>query len=307
MSEDKKILVTLDGSKRAERTIDYLCSFKPFKEKHLTLFNITTPVPETYYDLSRNAFSKVAVSQVKAWEMGQKKMMADFMENTRKALISAGFESGGIEVKLERCVQGITRGILKEVQSGEYEALVIRRRGTENSILGVTMGSVAAKLVEKQDSIPLIVAGTREIKHYLCIAVDGSDGSMRAVRFTAGIMGKFDCRILLCAVMRAAKPTGTDDPFAEMSNQAYSRLEQALAASKDVLVEAGISEDRIETRLIEGASSRAAAVLDTARKAECDTLVMGRKGRSEVENFDLGRIPRKIIYSSRKFSIWMIP
>ena len=71
--------------------------------------------------------------------------------------------------------------------------------------------------------------------------------------------------------------------------------------------QAGIPEDRIETRLIQGAQSRAGALLDKARAAKCDTIVMGRKGVSDVENFDLGRIPRKIIYASRKFTIWLIP
>ncbi|MGD9687410.1 MAG: universal stress protein, partial [Desulfobacter sp.] len=62
MSDEKRILVTLDGSKRSKRTIDYLCSFTPFKTRQVTLFNITTPVPEAYYDLNQNSFGKIAVS-----------------------------------------------------------------------------------------------------------------------------------------------------------------------------------------------------------------------------------------------------
>ncbi|MDD4272991.1 MAG: universal stress protein [Desulfobacter postgatei] len=310
MSDEKRILVTLDGSKRSKRTVDYLCSFTPFKTRQVTLFNITTPVPEAYYDLNQNSFGKIAVSQVKAWEMGQKTIMTEFLKETRQKMITAGYVPANIEVKLSKQEKGVARGILNEIEINEYHTLVIRRKGSANSIMGVTMGGVAAKLVEKADKIPLIIAGTREIQHYLCIAVDGSAGSKRAIQYTAEIMGKTDCRILLCAIMRTtvtdSVPEGKD-PFVDMSIQAKFKLENALAEAKENLTQAGIPNDRIETRLIQGAESRAGALLDTARAAKCDTIVLGRKGVSDVEAFDLGRIPRKIIYASRKFTIWLIP
>ncbi|NDY72770.1 universal stress protein [Desulfobacter hydrogenophilus] len=310
MSTEKKILVTLDGSKRSKRTVDYLCSFKPFRDTKVTLFNITTPVPEAYYDLTRDSFSNISVSQIKAWEMGQKTIMTEFLKEARQKMIAAGYKPDNIGMKLVSRSKGVARGVLDEIKNNEYHSLVIRRRGNANSMLGVTMGGVAAKLVEKASSIPLIIAGTHEIKHYLCIAVDGSPGSKHAIQYTADMMAKTICRILLCAIMRTtvtdSVPEGKD-PFVDMSLQAKRTLDEALAEAKQILTQAGIPEDRIETRLIQGAQSRAGALLDKARAAKCDTIVMGRKGVSDVENFDLGRIPRKIIYASRKFTIWLIP
>lgn len=310
MPDEKKILVTLDGSKRAQRTVDYLCRFKPFKTRQVTLFNITTPVPEAYYDLTRDSFSKIAVSQVKAWEMGQKTIMTEFLKEARRKMIAAGYVPENIEIKLAGREKGVARGILNELKNNAYHSLVIRRRGSTNSIIGVTMGGVAAKLVEKANMIPLIIAGTREIQHYLCVAVDGSAGSRNAIRYTADMMKKTDCRILLCAIMRTtvadSVPEGKD-PFVDMSLRAKRKLNDALVEAKEILTQAEIPEDRIETRLIQGAESRAGTLLDTARAAKCDTIVLGRKGVSDVENFDIGRIPRKIIYASRKFTIWLIP
>ena len=310
MSDEKRILVTLDGSKRSKRTVDYLCGFNPFKTRQITLFNITTPVPEAYYDLTQNSFSKIAASQVKAWEMGQKTIMTEFLKEARQTMIAAGYAPENIEVKLSNREKGVARGILNEIGSNEYHTLVIRRRGSANSIMGITMGGVAAKLVEKADKIPLIIAGTREIQHYLCIAVDGSPGSRHAIQYTAEMMGRTDCRILLCAIMRTtvtdSVPEGKD-PFVDMSLHAKWKLEDALTEAKAILTQAGIPDDRIEARLIQGAESRAGALLDTARAAKCDTIVLGRKGVSDLDTFDLGRIPRKIIYASRKFTIWLIP
>lgn len=310
MSDEKKILVTLDGSKRSQRTVDYLCTFKPFRGRNLTLFNITTPVPEAYYDLTRDAFSNVSATQVKAWEMGQKTIITEFLKEARRKMIAAGYIPDNIEIKLVDRSKGVARGILDEIKNNEYHSLVIRRKGSENSIIGVAMGGVAAKLVEKADFIPLIIAGTREIRHYPCVAVDGSPGAVRAIRYTADMMANTDCRILLCAIMRTSVNDSTlqgQDPFADLALWARQKLNDALIEAKEIMIQAGIQEDRIETRLVQGAQSRAGALLDTARAAECDTIVMGRRGISDVENFDMGRIPRKIIYASRKFTIWLIP
>ncbi len=310
MSDNKKILATLDGSKRSERTVDYLCRFKPFRNRKVTLFNITTPVPEAYYDLTQDFFNQMAVPQVKAWEIGQKTIMTDFLKEARRKMIDAGYTPDNIELKLTNREKGVARDILNEIKNNQYHGLVIRRKGSANSIIGVTMGGVAAKLVEKADSIPLMIAGTREIQHDLCIAVDGSAGAKRAIQYTADMMGKTNCRILLCAIMRSTVTDSVPEgkaPFIDMYLQAKSQLNEALAAAKQVLTQTGISKDRIEARLIQGARSRAGALLDTARAAKCDTIVMGRKGVSDVDNFDLGRIPRKIIFASRKFTIWLIP
>nr|WP_319396081.1 universal stress protein [uncultured Desulfobacter sp.] len=310
MSDEKKILVTIDGSKRSKRTIDYICNFKPFRDRNITLLNITTPVPEAYYDLTRDAFSNISAGQVKAWEMGQRTIITEFLKEARQRMIAAGYKPDNIEIKIVDQSRGIARGILDELKSNEYQSLVIRRKGRENSILSLAMGGVAAKLVEKADFIPLIIAGTREIRHYQCVAVDGSPGGMRAVRYTADMMANTNCRILLCSIMRTtvtdSAPQGKD-PFADLALWAHDKLNSALAEAKEILTQAGIPEERIETRIVQGAQSRAGALLDTARATECDTIVMGRRGMSDVESFDMGRIPRKIIYASRKFTIWLIP
>jgi nucleotide-binding universal stress UspA family protein len=310
VSDKKKILVALDGSKRSGKTVDYLCRFKPFRDKKIILFNITTPVPEVYFDLTQDAFNKISVSQVKSWEMGQKTVMTEFLKEARRKMIAAGYQPDNIELKVTSLEKGVARDILNEIKNNEYHGLVIRRRGNADAMIGVTMGGVAAKLVEKADAIPLIIAGTHEIQHGLCIAVDGSPGSRHAIQYTADMMAKTSCRILLCAIMRTTVPDSVhqgQDPFVDMSLWAKRKLNDALIEAKEILTQAGIPEDTIETRLIQGAQSRAGALLDKARAAKCDTIVMGRKGVSDVEDFDLGRISRKIIYASRKFTIWLIP
>ena len=303
MSENK-LLVTLDGSGRAGRTIEYLCSFKPLRRREVVLLNIATPVPETYYDLKDGSFGR-EMSRVKAWEMGQKATMEAFLHDARMRLVAAGYVPDSVQILTKSRKKGIARDIIEEAKKG-YDALVIRRRGSNNSLLAVNLGGVAAKLVDKVDSVPLIVAGVQQITHNLCVATDGSEGSLRAVRFVGKMIAGGGCRILLCSVLRDVAFRLSDDD-APVDDLALKTVKAGLEAARAELMGAGIPSECIEMKIVRHAKSRAGALVTAAGEAGCDTLVFGRKGLSRVEDFDIGRIPRKVIYGSRKLTVWLVP
>ncbi len=49
------------------------------------------------------------------------------------------------------------------------------------------------------------------------------------------------------------------------------------------------------------------AIVEAAKEENCDTIVFGRKGKSEVSNFDIGRVPWKVIHGAKKMTVWMVP
>ncbi|MFA5903196.1 MAG: universal stress protein [Desulfobacula sp.] len=304
-----KILVALDGSERAFRTIDYLCSFKPFLKKKLVLHNIITKVPMCYYDLKKDPFSANVTSEVRAWELSYKAKIEDFMEKARMKLIVSGFKPENISVVIAERKNGIARDILDEAKKG-YEALLIRRRGGSQTLLPFVLGSVSTKLVEKADQIPVILAGIQKVNHSLLLAIDGSEGSKRSVEFTAELIKNSDCRIVLCSVLRdfnlydvntrKTKPAG-------FVKAVFEELENASKDAESVLEKAGIQKKKITVKLIEGADSRSEAIIAAAMEEKCDTLVFGRKGKSNVDNFDIGSIPWKAIQGAREMTIWIVP
>lgn len=304
-----KILVALDGSERAHRTINYLCSFKPFFNKKLVLHNIITKVPMCYYDLKKDPFSANVTSEVRAWESSYKAQIQEFMEKARMELIAAGFRPEDISVVISERKNGIARDILDEAKKG-YEALLIRRRGGSQTILPIIMGSVSTKLLEKADSIPVILAGIQKVNHSLLIGIDGSEGARRAVEFTSKMIKNSDCKVVLCSVLRdfdlyneknqKIKPAG----FVKV---AFEDLEKAIQEAHGILEAAGIPKKKITVKLIQGADSRSEAIVSAAMEEKCDTLVFGRKGKSEVENFDIGTIPWKAIQGAREMTVWIVP
>jgi nucleotide-binding universal stress UspA family protein len=304
-----KILVALDGSERAFRTVQYLCSFKPFLKKKLVLHNIITKVPVCYYDLQKETFSAGATSAVYAWESAYKVQMEEFMEKARMQLIAAGFNPEAISIVIAERKSGIARDIMDEAKKG-YDALLIRRRGGSRTLLPFIMGSVSTKLVEKAGYIPIMLAGIQKVNHSLLLALDGSECSKRAVTFTANMIQNSDCRVVLCSVLRdfnlydgkagKKKPPG-------FVKAVFEELDAAIQSAENELEKAGIQKKRITVKLIQGADSRSEAIISAAMEENCDTLVFGRKGKSDVDNFDIGSIPWKAIQGAREMTVWIVP
>ncbi len=306
---DGRILVALDGSERSVRTIQYICSFKPFLKKDLVLQSIITKVPQCYYDLKKDPFSIAATSRVLAWESSFKAQMMEFMETARAKLLAAGFRPGQIRVSISERKNGIARDILEEAGKG-YDALLIRRRGGSQTLLPLVMGSVSTKLVEKASHLPLILAGNKQVNHSLLIAVDGSEGSRRAVEFVGKMIGDSDCRIVLCSVLRDFNLDAADNgkkKIAGFIKSAFEELEMALREAESLLEEAGIPRQKITVKLIQGAGSRTEAIVAGADQEKCDTLVFGRRGKSEIDDFEIGSIPWKAIQGAREMTVWIVP
>lgn len=308
---ENKILVALDGTERAFKTIEYLCGFKPFLKKELVLHNIMAKVPECYYDLEKDPSSYQAGSQVQAWELEYKAAMETFMEKSKTMLIGAGFKPQAVHIIIKERNKGIARDIMDEAQKG-YEALLIRRRGGAQSLLPLALGSVSTKLIEKTSGIPVMLAGVQTVNHSLLVAVDGSQGAKRAVEFVAKIVEGSPCKIVLCSVLRDFDVYDENrkkkkKQASDIIRTAFEEIETTVREAGEIFENAGIPKSRIVTKIIQGAESRADAIVHAAKEEGCDTLVFGRKGRSDVMDFDIGRVPWKVIHGAKEMTVWMVP
>lgn len=300
---ENKILVALDGSERSLKTIQYLCDFKPFIRKEIVLFNVFSAVPDCYWDVSSEAFSRNAMAQAMGWQHQRRKDMDLYMERAASLLISAGYPRKNITVKVQDRKKGIARDIIKEAGKGYY-AVLARRRGY-GALLHVVMGSTTTKLVENVSSVPILLAGLKKINHKLFMTVDGSEGSRRAVNFAVKSIAESDCRIVLCSVLRDYGLPDEKEVAAHVKSF-INAMQSAMDDAVDQFKAAGIPGDRIQRRVITGKKSRAAAIAETAEEEGCDTIVLGRRGTSNVEDFKIGRVPWKVIHAARKMTVWIV-
>ena len=110
MEFQNKMLVVLDGSERSFKTIEYLCDFKPFIGKEIALFNVFSSVPESYWDIGKEAFSRNAMSQAKGWELQRRKEMENYMERAKSMLVGAGYPEDNVTISIQTRDKGRGKG-----------------------------------------------------------------------------------------------------------------------------------------------------------------------------------------------------
>jgi len=304
----KKILVPLDGSERSLGTVRYITKIRPFQQMEVVLLYVHAGSPESYFDLGADPRSSGTVAYVRAWEIEQKKIATAYMEKAKRVLLHAGFPGDGVSVKIRKRRYGIARDIIKEAREG-YAAVVARRRGL-GALKGIVLGSVANKLLEKLDFIPFLLVGRTVAGNKILLGFDGSPGAMQAVRFVGSILGGTDCEICLVHVIRGSLDAKTEYRSFSLPREFIENAETDIASRLEeagkVLIQSGLNEDRISTKIVTGAPSRAAAIVEEARKENYDPIVLGRRGRSQVRSFFIGRVTNKVVHMARERTVWVV-
>jgi nucleotide-binding universal stress UspA family protein len=303
-----KILVLVDGSDRSINTVRYVARNPAFHPMQIVLFHVFNAVPECYWDLENDTRSKKVIIQAKAWEMHQAKIIKNYMLQAKQLLMKSGIPAESIETKVQKRKTGVARDIIREARNG-YAAVITRRRGV-GAIRSVVIGSVAAKLIEKIVFVPLILVGKRPSGNNILIGFDGSDDAMQAVKFVGTTLGNFDYKVQLLNVIRDNEfvmfKQQQDPPSEEYSQTVKNNMTSSLYLATKSLISYGFDPKSIATKIVRGKSSRAKTIADEARQYDFGTIVMGRKGRSRVRDFFIGRVTNKVIHIARDRTVWIV-
>jgi nucleotide-binding universal stress UspA family protein len=304
----KKILVPVDGSDRALNTVRYVAKVDLFRSMNIVLFHVFSSVPEGYWDLEKDPRSTSTVRQVKSWEVQQRKIINQYMEQANQFLLKAGLAPESITSKIQNRKKGIARDIIREARNG-YDAVVTRRRGM-TGLRRIVLGSVATKLLEKLTFIPLILVGKQTPNNKILLAFDGSENAASAVNFVGSLLGEFDYEVSLFNVIRS---NGEGQPEYQhiFSSKEYTRaaskeMASALKAAQTELIDAGFKANKVSTQIVTKTTSRAGAIADRAKQEDFGTIVMGGKGHSRVRDFFIGRVANKVIQIARDRTVWVI-
>jgi nucleotide-binding universal stress UspA family protein len=299
----QKVLVAIDGSAKSMETIGFLPSLESLRHAKIVLYHVFNAVPECYWDIAKEPKAVKVVPTVRAWQAEQEKIIKTYMDNARATLVKAGFPERNVKVLIRKRKKGVARDIIAEAHEG-YDAVVMRRRGF-TLLPSVIMGSVATKLVQKLAFVPVIVAGVQPPTERLLIAFEDSPGAMRAVDFAGCLMAPNNLRATLFHAIR-----GT---FSIEGNQLYCPPEviaaheeaahQAFAKACGHLQRLGIAEDRLEYRVVKNVRSRAAAIAEEATAGGYGMIVIGRRGKTHVRNFFMGRVCDKVIHMAREHTV----
>jgi nucleotide-binding universal stress UspA family protein len=310
MKKISRILLAIDGSERSFTASVYLGKVLS-KQAEIVLFHVMTEAPETFRDVGTDSVFEKENYPLGLWKTRQQEFIDEFMTLACDILTASGFHKEAISVKTQIMRSGVARDILAESQQN-YDTLVVGRTGI-TKIGDITLGSVASKLVDVVAHPSIIVVGENTKSKKIIIAMDGSTGSMKAVRCAGALLDPAECEILLCHVIRplGAQQMGAKELFlpkheAEWISANQRKIVPVMNEAKRRLKEEGFSEEQISSEILTYQQSRAAAIIKKATKGGYDTIVLGRRGRTAVGEFMMGRVCRKILQFAYRSTLWIV-
>jgi len=292
----KRMLMAVDGSENSLEIVRYAAKIPAFREMATVLFNVCGEMPEGYWDLEKNHSATWRIGEARVWEKEHDNVIQRCMRKAEKTLQVAGFSKESITVKLHNRKSGFARDIVNEAKQG-YDGVLVGKKGMSN-LKDLVLGSIATKLIERISFVPILVVGKNPRIGSVLLTLDGSDNATRAVDYVGKVLGDSDYEARLIHVIRSDHP--------EYVKERKIKMKRAFDEAKGALISAGFNPDRITTKIITGARSRAAAVAQEARDGDYGTIVVGRRGLSMVKEFLMGRVSNKLIHLAKNQAVWVV-
>jgi nucleotide-binding universal stress UspA family protein len=122
-----------------------------------------------------------------------------------------------------------------------------------------------------------------------------------------------ECRITLFHAFRQLKRyAGVDFIETGEALEAFWQTREGeeiapyLKKARETLLAAGIPEDRITLRIVDGGRSPNEDIMREAQNGDYRTVIMGRRGISRVKAFLLGSVTRGVLDHSASLSVWIV-
>ncbi len=137
-----------------------------------------------------------------------------------------------------------------------------------------------------------MVVGFRPVKTIL-VPVDGSESSNRAARFARELALPSGAGIVLLHVYDA--PMAAQLGLASLPDEEAKRVRDSLAEGSFTAAEKQIADPRIPIRRHVALGHPAREIVGYAKHVNADVVVMGSRGRSEIEGLVLGSVSEHVV------------
>jgi len=313
------ILVAVDGSDPSLAAVRYVARLFPPETAWFTLFHVLDRLPDVYWDLETDVGPLDERFNLGRWKSVQTQRVDRSFDNCLSVLAEAGHRREAVTTLVQERKIGIARDIAQEARKG-YHALVMGRRGL-GSLKGLLFGSTTNKILGRLVDESVWIVGNDPSPGRILVALDSSDESRRVVKYVERLLNPEagHPEIMLLHVIRGRKGFLPDYDDLYGLNQHEDWVAKAIgefervrarmdAMFEDTLQrweEMGFDRNRISARITQG-DSRAGTIVEQARRGGFDTVVVGRRGLSKVEEFFMGRVGNKVLQLAGDLAVWVV-
>ncbi len=307
MSTDRKlVLLALDGSEQSLEAVRYISRILTLSNTEVVLFHVFEKVLPIFWDREQDPLASKHLEYMEGWAAHKEQKMREFLEGARQNLAHSGLPEESIVINIQARKQGIARDILEESRFG-YDVVAMGRKGL-GAIEDSTLGSVANKVLMHVRGPAVCLVGDKPKEDKILVGLDKSWGAMRAANFVGKMLNKGQPYITLAHVVRS--PEEEEGFSGEFFQKLQDATQEEIRAHFEKVIQSltvmGVNPIKIRTKVITGVVSRFTALLNEARNGRYGTIVIGRKGISEVEEFELGRVGSKLVQAARDMAVWVV-
>lgn len=213
------------------------------------------------------------------------------------ALAATVRERYGVEAATHVAAGPLLKSVAETTASLDADLLVLGARGA-SMLRHLVLGSTAARLLDGF-ARPMLVVKRAPAAPYRCVLVpvDFSEASLPALQLALAVAP--GARIVPMHAYEAPfegklRVAGVEEEYLE-EYRTNARAE-AQAAMSDLCERAGLPSAEGLQVLVHGSPSERILALED--EYDCDLIVMGRQGQSEVEDLLLGSVSRRILAES---------
>jgi len=309
---EKMIVIPVDGSDSVLRNLDYInIVFGSNHNLKITLFYVVPRLPSILVEESKK--SGETLKQLKNLEERNAEVAERLLAAGKKRLIEMGFAEKTVEAVFKRIEVGIARDIVNWSEKQRADSIVISTRG-RNKLVTFFVGEIANKVLEYSRICPVwMVKGKVKNRHAL-IAIDNSKNALRAVDHAGFMLSGTDVNLTLFHSKRDLRrfiPGTLVEEFPEFQKhwlrKAGKEIAPFMQKAKDMLLAAGLRNEQIKTKVIDGSRSASADILNEAQSSDTGSIFLGLHGYSSVKEFTMGGVTRKVLNHAADMAVCIVP
>ena len=272
-----KILLPVDGSEHSKRAVQFAGCLGASLGKSLLGLTLLHVTAGDYLD-----------SHIE-------EKIKPFLEEGEKILRDLG-----TMVEIEKLVVSgdPAREIIRIAHEEKFSTIIMARRGL-SEIKGLLIGSVTSKVIHSASKQTVYIVGYKILQDKAClipkilIPVDGSVYSMRGVEDAVCLTSELKAHVSRITLLRVINLSLYLKRIREGIDP-EEESKQILDEAKAVFLRAGIPERFITIRIKVG-QKPAEEILKEVEEGQYNLVIMGRKGRSALEDLILGGVSSTVL------------
>jgi nucleotide-binding universal stress UspA family protein len=158
-----------------------------------------------------------------------------------------------------------------------------------------------------------MVKGRVKSKNVL-LAIDNSENAMRAVDHAGFLLSGTDVNVTVFHSKRDLRryvPAEVLEEFPGVQKFWQKKAGDVVAPymkkAREMLIRAGLSENQISVKMVDGTRSAARDILEEAEESAIGTIVLGKKGHSNVKDYSMGSTTKKVLDRASDMAVCIVP